>query len=108
MGGLQWPFQNLGAGRETKLAREFPLHVVTVWLGNTPPVALKHDLRVTDEDFARACVWVPFPGVAKALQIRTRPAHALNCTQLPATTKARDGQELMRNRAILFEFRMRD
>ena len=43
------------ASRETELARAFPLHVVTEWLGNTPQVALKHYLRVTDEDFAQAC-----------------------------------------------------
>ena len=48
------PFQNLRASRATELARAFPLHVVTEWLGNTPQVALKHYLRVTDEDFRRA------------------------------------------------------
>ena len=42
------------ASRQTELARAFPLHVVTKWLGNTPQIALKHDLQVTNQDFARA------------------------------------------------------
>jgi hypothetical protein len=37
-------FHNLRASRETELAQEYPLHVVTGWLGNTPKVALKHYL----------------------------------------------------------------
>ncbi len=51
-----WPktFQNLRATRETELAEEFPIHVVTSWLGNSQPVAMKHYLQVTDEHFARA------------------------------------------------------
>ena len=43
------------ASRQTELPGSFPLHVVTEWLGNTPQIALKHYLRVTDEDFAQAC-----------------------------------------------------
>ncbi len=55
-GLLPWekPFQNLRASRETELARTHPLHVVTAWIGNSVPVAAKHYLQVTDEDFARA------------------------------------------------------
>ena len=51
-----WPrlFQNLRASRETELANEFPLHVVTAWLGNTPSVAAKHYLQITDGHFAQA------------------------------------------------------
>ncbi len=51
-----WPklFQNLRASRETELAAEYPIHVVTAWLGNTPKVAMKHYLQVTDSDFQRA------------------------------------------------------
>ena len=47
-------FQNLRASRETELCRKFPLHVVAAWLGNTPKVAEKHYLDVTEEDFQRA------------------------------------------------------
>ena len=55
--GLQpWPklFQNLRSTRETELVQEFPLHVVTAWLGNTAKIAAMHYLQVTDADFDRA------------------------------------------------------
>lgn len=47
-------FQNLRASRETELANEYPLHVVTAWLGNTEKVASKHYLQVTDAHFEQA------------------------------------------------------
>jgi integrase len=53
----QWPklFQNLRSTRETELVQQgHPVHVVCTWLGNTPKVAEKHYLQVTDEDFQRA------------------------------------------------------
>lgn len=55
-GLLPWPklFQNMRATRETELARDYPLHVVTSWIGNSAPVAAKHYLQVTDADFERA------------------------------------------------------
>lgn len=55
-GEERWPrvFQNLRASRETELCRQYPLHVVAAWLGNTPKVAQKHYLDVTEEDFQRA------------------------------------------------------
>lgn len=54
-GVVAWPklFQNLRASRETELAGLHPIHVVTSWLGNTPEVALRHYLQVTDEDFKK-------------------------------------------------------
>src|SRR5262249_48027540 len=56
-----WPrlMQNLRASRETELAGQFPLHVVTSWIGNSEIVAAKHYLQVTDADFARAAVQIP-------------------------------------------------
>lgn len=35
------------------LANEFPIHVVKAWLGNTPLIAMKHCLLMTDDDFER-------------------------------------------------------
>ena len=57
----RWPriFQNLRASRETELCQRFPLHVVAAWLGNTPKVAEKHYLDVTEEDFQRAAAESP-------------------------------------------------
>ena len=50
-----WPklFVNLRSSRETELVEQFPLHVVTAWLGNTAKVAAKHYLQVTDDHFER-------------------------------------------------------
>ena len=56
--GLEpWPklFHNLRATRQTELAKNWPLHVVCSWVGNSQPVAMEHYLRVTDDDYERAC-----------------------------------------------------
>ena len=55
-GLTRWPrlFHALRASRETELAQEYPIHVVTAWLGNTPRIALKHYLMVTESDFQKA------------------------------------------------------
>ncbi|MFM8570043.1 MAG: hypothetical protein ACKOAU_00455, partial [Pirellula sp.] len=44
---------------KTVLQREFPLHVVCSWLGNSPRIAQQGYLLVTEDDFAKAA------GVAK-------------------------------------------
>ena len=48
------PFQNCRASRQTELEQQYPTYVVCAWLGNTPTVAHKHYLTVTDEHFASA------------------------------------------------------
>jgi integrase len=55
-GMTPWPrlFHNLRSSRETELCERFPIHVVTAWLGNTPEIARKHYLQVTDEHFRQA------------------------------------------------------
>jgi hypothetical protein len=47
-------FHALLASRETELAAEYPVHVVTGWLGNTPKIAMKHYLMTTESDFSKA------------------------------------------------------
>jgi len=42
------------ASRQTELQREFPLHVVCSWLGNSPRIAQQSYLLVTKDDFAKA------------------------------------------------------
>lgn len=42
------PFQNLRSTRETELMEQFPIHVVCAWIGNSPKIAHKHYLQVTD------------------------------------------------------------
>ena len=51
-----WPrlWQNLRASRETELANEYPIQVVTAWIGNSPAIANKHYLCVTEDHFHRA------------------------------------------------------
>ena len=51
-----WPrlFHSMRASRQTQLQREFPLHVVCLWLGNSPRIAQQSYLLVTEDDFARA------------------------------------------------------
>ncbi|MFN9851733.1 MAG: hypothetical protein ACK57P_07945 [Planctomycetota bacterium] len=49
------------ASRQTELQREFPLHVVCSWLGNSPRIAQQSYLLVTEDDFAKAA------GVAKVV-----------------------------------------
>jgi hypothetical protein len=66
------------------------MHVVCKWIGNSQPVALRHYLQVTDEDFDRACA-------AKALQqvnadncngvknSRNGTCGGENCSNLPSS-----------------------
>ena len=56
-----WPklFTNLRSTRQTELENLFPTHVVCKWLGNSPQVAHKHYLKVTDEHFQKASELTP-------------------------------------------------
>jgi len=58
-----WPrlFHSMRASRQTELQREFPLHVVCSWLGNSPRIAQHSYLLVTEDDFASAA------GMAKVM-----------------------------------------
>jgi integrase len=47
-------FHSMRASRQTELERQFPLHVVCSWLGNTEAIAKKNYLLVTDSDFELA------------------------------------------------------
>ncbi len=60
-GVTPWPklFVNLRSSRETELVKDFPIHTVTAWLGNSPKVAMKHYLQVVDADFDKAVCIVP-------------------------------------------------
>ena len=54
-------FHSMRVSRQTELQREFPLHVVCSWLGNSPRIAQQSYLLVTEDDFAKAA------GVAKVM-----------------------------------------
>ncbi len=51
-----WPkvWQNLRSTRETELLKDFPIHVVCGWIGNTERIARRHYLQTTDADFDKA------------------------------------------------------
>ena len=88
--GLQpWPrlFHAMRASRETELAKEYPIHVVTSWLGNTPRIALKHYLQVTDADFEQASQSGVESG-ARVAQKAAQQAHAGSRRELPKTLQA--------------------
>ena len=90
-----WPrlFHNLRASRETELVENYPLQVVTDWLGNTPKVAMRHYLMTTDEHFA-AAVKADEPtaeGVAgEAAQNAAQRAHAGHRRESQATKAAQE------------------
>ena len=94
--GLEcWPrlFHNMRASRETELAADYPIHVVTAWLGNTPHIALKHYLQVTDADFEKASKGGAGQGAengALRAQNRAQHEHAPIRTDSQETTKAPD------------------
>ncbi len=47
-------FHSMRASRQTELERQFPLSVVCAWLGNSPKVAQKSYLLVTESDWEKA------------------------------------------------------
>lgn len=51
-----WPklFQNLRSSRESELIKVHGIEVACAWIGNTPAVAMKHYLQITDEDYEKA------------------------------------------------------
>ena len=48
------PFQNLRSSRQTELEQRYPTYVVCRWMGNTPKIADKHYLQVTESHFEAA------------------------------------------------------
>jgi integrase len=55
-GLVPWPkvWQNLRSTRETELLKDFPIHVVCGWIGNTERIARRHYLQITEADFDHA------------------------------------------------------
>ena len=51
-----WPklFQNLRSSRQSELIKVHSMEMACEWIGNTPAVALKHYLQITDEDYEKA------------------------------------------------------
>ena len=62
------PFQKLRSTRETELAKVRQIHFVTAWIGNSKPVAAKHYLQATSEDFAKATQYAHAQGLRRRNQ----------------------------------------
>ena len=86
------PFQNLRSTRETELAKEYPMHVVCCWIGNTNKVAMEHYLQVTDEDYARAATGAVAP--------ETKPAAAAPSSSGPKSGPAPAGTRRLERNAV--------
>jgi len=92
-----WPklWQNLRRTRETELAASFPLHVVCAWIGNTRAVALRHYLRVTEADFAKAVAEPARAAQGGALFAASDPIFDASQTSMPlGGPAAGDGKAL--------------
>ena len=107
--GLEpWPklFHTMRSSRETELVNKFSIHKVAAWLGNTPKIALKHYLQVTDEDFQQAAEFER-PGVTvpisksgtvcgtQAAQNAAQQAAATASTEQQETKQAAAAERLM-------------
>ncbi|QQE13844.1 site-specific integrase [Planctomycetota bacterium] len=87
-----WPklFQNLRSTRETELVKEFPVHIVTKWVGHDPQVALRHYLQIREEDFLKASYLAPDTSsacnvVGKGVKRGSGPATLQGDTELKKT-----------------------
>ena len=80
------------------MANTFPLHVVTAWLGNTPRVAEKHYLQVTDDHFAQATADGGAGGGAKVVQQVVPQPAASDCNGTRQTRQSKgetaEGQKI--------------
>ncbi len=84
--GLEpWPriFHNLRAIRETELVEEFPVQVVTNWLGNTPAIAMRHYLMTADAHFDNALGGTDEAAQKAAQQVRAEGSKASQVTGAP-------------------------
>lgn len=78
---------------------KFPLHVVAAWIGNTPEIALKYYLQVTDDHFRQAV-----EGSAKSSALLAQNAaqhpHARNRNDQQETKQAPAKQGPVRRHAV--------
>ncbi len=88
-----WPnlWRNCRSSRQTELENSFPTHVVCAWLGNSPSVAARHYLRVTDSHFEQAVGGAPGGATgAEMVQNRTVQSRTERDTETkPTARKAR-------------------
>ena len=93
-----WPklFQNLRATRQTELAKSYPIHVACAWLGNSPRVADKHYLQVTDADFSSAILTTP--GATRSAARSVAELRGIEGTRAETTLANPEKNEIPRGR----------
>lgn len=85
-GVTPWPklMINLRSSRQTELENEFPTHVVCKWLGNSPQIAHRHYLKVTDSHFEQAIGGAPGgANGAKVVQNKSGQGETESDTETP-------------------------
>ena len=84
-----WPklWQNLRSTRQTELGEAWPIQVVTAWIGNSPAVARKHYLQVTEDHFRRAATPA---GEGSAESSAPTPRNGWKRTEPPSGGSARN------------------
>ncbi len=107
-GLVPWPrlFHALRGSRETELAKEYPLHVVTAWMGNTPRIAMRHYLMTTDADFERAAsaansAAIPtrtsaHGGVSETVPPDEKYGNSRQCPTVPISVQSFSGEDRIR------------
>jgi len=102
-----WPrlWHNLRASCESDLAQAFPLATVVKWLGNTPAIALRHYVDVTDEAFERAKRWKPLSlGPGEVCGPKCGPQVAQNAAQqelAPESTKEKNLTQILEKPQVM-------
>ena len=96
-------FHAMRKSRETELVQNHPIHVVTKWLGNTPRVAMKHYLMVTDADYQKA-LQSPGKMTTEVLQNAMQHAAAPARTTFQETTQALNNKGLVPLGAIAGDY----
>ncbi len=102
-GLLPWPklFNNLRSTRETELAKNYSLQAATVWIGNTPKIALGHYLQVTEQEWQNATITDAKSDAVDAylMHIPMQQGTETVCKDSQSLTEALGSCEVMRNDA---------
>ncbi len=91
-GVTPWPklMINLRSSRQTELENSFPTHVVCKWLGNSPQIAHRHYLKVTDSHFEQALNLGAQSGANRAETVQDKAGQ--HATESDTETPARGGK----------------
>ena len=102
-GLLPWPklFNNLRSSRETELAKTYSLQATTAWMGNTPEIAIKNYLQVTQQEWENAAILRPESGTPSATfgHFPVHQGQAELCKDSQSLTEVHGSCEVMRNDA---------